>query len=649
MSGAEGTPFQIQRDRDRLLAFSMGPDKLAGTADDISSMRSRVWHDAPLTLERLNDVVLSPSGTREQVDQWSTDQTSGEHRQVVERTHRLESTALGLVFGRSCRHSAAVAARGDVDERARVAWESGRACAARGDMEGAAVHADEAGRLAPACRDPIVAAACFELLGDVSIRRGQVEQARCHLGSAKELYRRHAEIVGEANVELSLAELSARMGDRETAAVHFGVAAERYERAGRAKGQAAALSGLAFLEAIRGAQGLAEEHSDRAVRLVEDLDDQEAIATARLTRAQVRLSRDPMVARAELVEVLRTYEGLSDGMGVANTHRWLMEAAARLQDVPSTMIHFRAALRAYRAIESHWGETLCWSFVADLLLGFDDVTGAELAMAAGCSLALKAGAMAGAAKLCAGRARLMVSRGAIDEGLALLERAAQIAATSGAAGVQVEIHPNVEQTRGALDGCRRVRDSLSQSALLLLEILSLLEHPDSCVATARPAFERMWHLLGHTAERSPFEEALAELRRSRLLAAVDGPQPSVEAPTLRLAPHLRDWSRALVSTERAVRVMDAVGSAWAAEFLRDAQTPHSRTVRAGIGAAVYFKRLERFVEAFQLLEATLQVAKTTGETLRVVPHLYMVALASGDTGLMARVEELEASGVLSVS
>jgi tetratricopeptide (TPR) repeat protein len=539
-----------------------------------------------------------------------------------------------------------VAARGDVDERARVAWESGRACAARGDLNGAAVHAAEAGRLAPACRDPMVAAACFELLGDVSIRSGQIEQARCHLGSAKELYLRHGEIVGEANVDLSLADLCERMGDRETAAVHFGVAAERYERAGRAKGQAQALCGLAFVEALRGGQELAEEHTDRAVGLVENLNDHEALATARLKRAQVRLSRDPMAARAELVEVLRAYEGLSDGTGVANTHRWLMEAAARLQDAAGTMRHFRTAIRAYRAIESHWGETLCWSFMADLLLGFDDVTGAELALAAGCSHASSAGAMADAAKLCAGQARLMVSRGAIDEGLALLAHAAQIAAASGAAGVQVAIHPNVEQTRGALDACRRVRDSLSHSALLLLEILSLLEHPDTCVATARPTFEWLWHSLGHTAERLPFEEALAELRRCRLVAAVDDPQPSGEAPTLQLAPHLRDWSRALVSTERAVRVMDAVGSTWAAEFLRDAQTPHARTVRAGIGGAVYFKRLGRFSAAFQLLEATLQVAKTTGEALHVVPHLYMVALASRDVGLMSRVEELEASGVL---
>jgi len=71
-------------------------------------------------------------------------------------------------------------------------------------------------------------------------------------------------------------------------------------------------------------------------------------------------------------------------------------------------------------------------------------------------------------------------------------------------------------------------------------------------------------------------------------------------------------------------------------------------VRAGVGGAVYFKRLERFVEAFQLLEATLEVAKTNGEASQVVPHLYMVALASRDAVLMARVEELEGAGALSV-
>jgi hypothetical protein len=32
-----GTPFQIRCQRERVRVFSMGPDKLAGTADDISS------------------------------------------------------------------------------------------------------------------------------------------------------------------------------------------------------------------------------------------------------------------------------------------------------------------------------------------------------------------------------------------------------------------------------------------------------------------------------------------------------------------------------------------------------------------------------------------------------------------------------------
>jgi hypothetical protein len=41
MSGLDpwGTPFQIQCDRERVRVFSMGPDKLPGTADDIGSMQ----------------------------------------------------------------------------------------------------------------------------------------------------------------------------------------------------------------------------------------------------------------------------------------------------------------------------------------------------------------------------------------------------------------------------------------------------------------------------------------------------------------------------------------------------------------------------------------------------------------------------------
>jgi hypothetical protein len=33
-----GTPYQIQCDRDHVLVFSLGPDKRAGTADDIKSI-----------------------------------------------------------------------------------------------------------------------------------------------------------------------------------------------------------------------------------------------------------------------------------------------------------------------------------------------------------------------------------------------------------------------------------------------------------------------------------------------------------------------------------------------------------------------------------------------------------------------------------
>lgn len=533
-----------------------------------------------------------------------------------------------------------------VDEAARQARARSLYCAKEGDIEGALVHAREAVRLAGEANNPVLVAVCDELLGDVLLRLGQMDEARRQLTSARDRYRQQLEIVGTANVDLSLGELATRCGDPDAAAVHFRAAADGYARAGRPKGEAQALCRVAHLDGERGDIDGALLQCERALALVAGLDDMEAMASARSCRARILLARHPHAAADELQEVLRIYQRLADPVGIANTHLWLMEAAAACHDLARAQVHFRAAVHMFGVIGSPWGETLCWSFNAELLRKHNDIVGAEVALAAAEERALTAGATAAAATSCAARGRLVIARGAVDEGVALLDRARELAAS--APGAEVEIHPDRNEVRSALEAWAAIRGRLSPGARFLLDILTALEPTDRQMIVTRFVFDNLWQVLGEPRPLAAYEEIIAELRGYRLVEVrrVDDDVPLSE--WYEIAPALIDWAPALVGPERTSAIHVALGQTWLAELRRDADTPGPRTVRAGLGAAIYFKRLRKFTDSFACLEATLAVAKATGEAWHVVPHLYLVVLASGDATLAARLEALEASGALTV-
>lgn len=550
-------------------------------------------------------------------------------------------TALFVVLALSCDSSdPRVVKDGDAREALARARYSGGA----GDLEGALAHANDAVRLAHDCTDPIVGAVCYELLGDVQLRRGEIKEARRQLTLAHDIYRQHGETVGEANANLSLARIAERTGDLDGAAAHYSAAHDGYIRAGRPKGAAQALSELACANDARGRLDEALQQCNRAVALLDGLEAPEAKATARCHRAQVYLRRDPVAAALELDEVLRIYQQISDQLGIANTHRLLMEAAAKINDVARAQVHSRAAVHAYRVIGSPWGEALCWSFNANLLLLVYDYAAAEVAFAAAEAHFTAAGAMAAAAKSCAYRGRLMVTRGAVQEGLALSDRAASLAAAIEARGAPMKVPFDAGETRHALAVMESVRAALSRSARDLLDILCAFEISDWVPAVARPVFEWLSQAAGETDQRLSFEQAVSELERSQLI----GVARTEAGEWYDLATRVRDWARALVGPARTADIRTVVAKMWAGEFTRDAAAPRPGTVRAGIGAAVYFKRLRRFTESFALLEATLEVARSTGEAWHVVPHFYLLVLASDDAILSAHLEALEVSGALTV-
>jgi tetratricopeptide (TPR) repeat protein len=531
------------------------------------------------------------------------------------------------------------------DGDARAALARARSSAAGGDIEGALTHANDAICLARDGADPILGAACHELCGDILLRLGKVEDARQQLTLARDIYRQHGERVGEANVDLSFGRIAERIGDIDGAAAHFSAAHDGYVRAGRPRGAAQALSGLGWANSARGRFDEAMEQCARALALVEGLDAPEAIATARLTRALIQLARDPRAAAAELDEVLRAYQQLSDNVGIANTHRLLMEAAAKVNDLARAQVHFRAAVHGYRVIGSPWGEALCWSFNADLLRQVNDYQGAEVAFAAAEAQYASAGATAAAAKSCAYRGRLMVNRGAIQDGLALLDRAAALAVESGARGVPVRVPFDPAETRHALEVIEAVRATLSTSARDLLDVLSALEVTDWVPAVAAPVFEWLSQTAPVEVGRTSFAQAVAELQRAQI---IDVRRTEAGAQYYDVAARVRDWARALVAPARAADIRGVIGKTWSTELARDAGAPGPRTVRAGLGAAVYSKRARQFTQSFALLEATLEVAKATGEAWHVVPHFYLLVLASEDHILAGRLEALEANGALKV-
>jgi hypothetical protein len=196
--------------------------------------------------------------------------------------------------------------------------------------------------------------------------------------------------------------------------------------------------------------------------------------------------------------------------------------------------------------------------------------------------------------------------------------------------------------RASLESFATAVASLSPTARLLLEVLSNVEEVDRSIGIARPALTWFWQGFGHAGPPLPFDAAVAELQQCGFVAVL-GAGATEE---YRIPPPVIDLTRALTDPTHTKRILTSIGATWAEQFQRDAGAPGPRTVRAGMGAAVYLKRMGSFADSFTWFEAVLEVAKATGEAWHVVPHLYLLALASGDANLAARLEELEQRGAL---
>jgi hypothetical protein len=184
---------------------------------------------------------------------------------------------------------------------------------------------------------------------------------------------------------------------------------------------------------------------------------------------------------------------------------------------------------------------------------------------------------------------------------------------------------------------------LSPGARLLLELICLLELPDRWRWLVEPSLSALWSEFGLLGVPPELDRALRELTDQGLIAVKDGYGDGVPTQHHHVDEPVMREVVAAVDRERARRITYSVGQHWAARFLREEASPTRHTVRAGIGASVYARRLGQFAAAFELLQnRVLRVAERTGEARFVFMHLEMIAETSRDPQLVRKLEEIRA-------
>jgi tetratricopeptide (TPR) repeat protein len=183
----------------------------------------------------------------------------------------------------------------------------------------------------------------------------------------------------------------------------------------------------------------------------------------------------------------------------------------------------------------------------------------------------------------------------------------------------------------------------ARAAGLYLALVCKAEEQDRITVVIDAVWDRLWQPRRVASDLPSRRCALDELNAAGLVRieptcnhAKGAQRYAMDAA---LAKHVSD----VLDPRVAEGVLTSMAEAWRDYFARNIDAPDGQTVRAGLGAAVYWARVGRFEDAFDLLEHhVLPVARRTGEAEWVVPHLRRIAEQSGDSMLVARYAVLEA-------
>jgi tetratricopeptide (TPR) repeat protein len=186
---------------------------------------------------------------------------------------------------------------------------------------------------------------------------------------------------------------------------------------------------------------------------------------------------------------------------------------------------------------------------------------------------------------------------------------------------------------------------LSQPARLLLELVCVVEDDDRWSSVFEDWLPHLWRARGEPGPPPPMEEVVKELTGAGMIGAATHTHGPSGARKYWVDRAVEEMVRKTTDRTRADEILKMAAAGWAALFLQEESAPGSRTVRAGVGAAVYWRRLGHAADSFAWLrEDVLPVARLIGEEKHVLPHMELSAKATGNPRLMEEWELLRAGG-----
>jgi hypothetical protein len=271
--------------------------------------------------------------------------------------------------------------------------------------------------------------------------------------------------------------------------------------------------------------------------------------------------------------------------------------------------------------------------------GGGEVATADAAFAHAAAEAGRAGLGAKAAIMRFRRGHCAAILGDVPGGLTAMSRALQELAQTPATEAVSQLRADLERFEQDLATAAARTRPLDSAPRLLLELICAVHRSDRASFVVRPIFSALWRQGCPSAKETDFDTALGALAEAGLVRVVSIEQGPADQEYV-VDDRLSGAVQAQTTSPRKTAIANQLIEAWRNLFVAQALAPSKLAVRAGCAAAVYLRRAGRFDESFELSDRVLAVARRTGETSNVLPHLYLAAFGATDPRIAPRLDSL---------
>ncbi|WFE27366.1 hypothetical protein O7623_29785 [Solwaraspora sp. WMMD791] len=490
-----------------------------------------------------------------------------------------------------------------------------------------------------------------DLLGDLSMRAGDLATARRHFAAAIAAFEQSGSPEGRANSLLSLGNLELRDGNPAAARRNLDTALTLYVAAGRRRGQADVHLSLGLLDRMSEDPTNARTHYLTAERLYLAVDDEMGAANCHYRLGELAVDADDLT-RAEqyFVRAEQVFAAHGDRLGVANTQRGLGSSALHRKDYGLAQQRLRRAAEIYDEIDSAYGRAMVNYLLGEVAVGVGDLLDAARLLAISLATVEQVGDVSLRGQIRLRLGLVAVVTGDPTRGAELIRQARadfHQVGLAGAAASAEQALAKIDQDRGQV--LTRL-DALAPAPRLLLDLISLVAADDRWSFVIEAVWPVLWRTVHDAADAGApgaadgavpdFAATLAALTHAGLVTTQRQHTLTPDAGPVTSYDFVDDTVRVMVrdaaDADRTRTVNELLAVAWFQRFEAERAAPTPTTVRAGVGAAVYTAELGDLDTAWQVMEATLQVAQVTDQVAAMLPMLREIAMRSGDRQRFAR-------------